>query len=74
MQVLDGFDNLIDGNLGMVAIFWNTHRGALQGKGLNKDKLYVGTFTYIQTYAYAGALQGKVFTKDKLYGSAYAYI
>jgi hypothetical protein len=40
-QVLDGFDNQVDGNVGMVAIFWNTHRGSLQGKGLPKLKLYV---------------------------------
>jgi hypothetical protein len=34
-----GKDNRFIRNLGMVGIFWNTHRGAIQGKGMFEAKL-----------------------------------
>eukprot|EP00961_Rhodomonas_salina_P088399 1188685-Rhodomonas_salina.3 len=42
LQVVGGsvsLDNIIERNLGVVGIFWNTHRGATQGKGLDRPKL-----------------------------------
>jgi cysteine-rich repeat protein len=44
LEVLSGNENIISSNLALVAIFWNTHRGAIQGKGVMEEKLMQGMF------------------------------
>ena len=44
LEVQNGENNIISNNLASVAIFWNTHRGAIQGKGVMEPKLMQGMF------------------------------
>jgi len=46
LRVASGDGNVVSENLAIVSIFWHTHRGAIQGKGLAKEKLnaMIGAF------------------------------
>ena len=39
LRVIGGKDNVVQGNLGVVSIWWPTHRNAKMGAGNNKNKL-----------------------------------
>ena len=63
VRIQDGERNEIKRNLGIVGIFWNTHRGAEQGKGMTSAK----TEAMIGMYHDAGL--GSVFVDNIAAGS-----